>query len=119
MKGTAYFVKKPSRLSDLLKLHRIEEEKSYEIVRIIQLPQIDYENFAADLTVDREYIEQYAYLCVNQNGVWHCLLIQQENANTGIIVIPENNCWVDYAAFYGNSVPKIRDCFRNYSIAKK
>ena len=61
MRGSAYFVKKPSRLCDLLKPHRVEDEVSYEVVRTILLPQIDYENFATDLTVDREFIEQYAH----------------------------------------------------------
>ncbi len=107
MKGTAYFVKKPSRLSNLLKPHRIEDEVPYEIVRTILLPQIDYENIATDLTVDREYIEQSAHLCGIQDGVWRCLLIQQENAKTGILVMPEDQSWVGYAAYYGLSVPKI------------
>ena len=107
VKGTAYFVKKPSRLSNLLKPHRIEDEVPYEIVRTILLPQIDYENIATDLTVDREYIEQYAPLCGIQDGVWRCLLIQQENAKTGILVMPEDQSWIGYAAYYGFSVPKI------------
>ena len=37
MKGSAYFVKKPSRLRDLLKPHRVEDEVSYEVVRTILL----------------------------------------------------------------------------------
>ena len=106
MKGTAYFVKKPSRLSHLVTPHRIEDEVSYEIVKIIQLSQIDYENFATDLTVDREYIEQYAHLCGIHDNVWKCLFIQQENAKTGIIVMPESQCWVGFAAYYGHSIPK-------------
>ena len=106
MKGSAYFVKKPSRLRDLLKPHRVEDEVSYEIGRTILLPQIDYENFATDLAVDREFIEQYAHLCGIDSGVWKCLLIQQETAKTGILVMPEDRCWVSYAAYYGNAVPK-------------
>ena len=69
MKGTAFFVKKPSRLNNLLRPHRLEDEVNYEIVKTILLPQIDYENLATDLTVDREYIEQNAHLCGIQNGV--------------------------------------------------
>lgn len=107
MKGTAYFVKKPSRLSNLLRPHRLEDEVAYEIVRTILLPQIDYENIATDLTVNREYIKQYAYLCGIQDGVWRCLLIRQENAKTGILVMPEDQSWIGYAAYYGYSVPKI------------
>ena len=80
MKGTAFFVKKPSRLSNLLRPHKLEDETQYEVVKTIRLPQIDYENFASDLTVDRVYIEQNAHLCGVRNFVWKCLLIQQETA---------------------------------------
>lgn len=69
MKGTAYFVKNPSKLSNLVKPHRVEDEVSYEIVRTIYLPQIDYENFATDLTVDRAFIEENAHLCDIHDGV--------------------------------------------------
>ena len=55
MKGTAYFVKKPSKLRDLMRPHRIEDEVPYIVAKAILIPQIDYENIAADLTVDREY----------------------------------------------------------------
>lgn len=106
MKGTAYFVKKPSKLSHLVRPHRIEDEVPYEIVRTILLSQMDYENFATDLTVDREYIEKNASLCRIYDGVWKCLLIQQENAKSGILVMPEDQCWVGFAAYYGNAIPK-------------
>lgn len=106
MKGNAYFLKKPSRLRDLTRPHRIEDEVPYEVVRTVLLPQIDYENFATDLTVDREYIEKNAHLCGIENGVWKCLLIQQETAKTGILIMPEDESWVGYAAFYGNAIPK-------------
>ena len=106
MKGTAYFVKNPSKLSNLVKPHRVEDEVSYEIVRTIYLPQIDYENFATDLTVDRAFIEENTHLCSIHDGVWKCLLVQQENSKTGILVMPEDRCWVGFAAYYGYSVPK-------------
>ncbi len=35
--------------------------------------------FAADLTVDRQYIEQNAALCGIRDGVWKCMLIQQDD----------------------------------------
>ena len=44
-KGTAYFVKYPKTLQDLLILHDVAEENPYEIVKDIRLQPIDYENF--------------------------------------------------------------------------
>lgn len=106
MRGTAYFVRKPIRLSQLFKPHRIEDEVPYEIVKTIHLSQLDYENFATDLTVDREYIEQNADFCGIKDGVWKRLLIQQKNAKDGILVIPEYQSWIGYASFYGNTIPR-------------
>lgn len=107
MRDTAYFVKQPTRLNNLLKPHRIEEEAPYRIVGTVLLPQIDYENFATDLTVDREYIARNAHLCGIVDGVWQCLLIRQQNAKTGILVMPEAESWVGYAAYYGQSAPRL------------
>ena len=42
---TAFFVREPERLSDLMKPHLLERERLYEIVRTVTLPRIDYENF--------------------------------------------------------------------------
>ena len=50
MKDTAYFVKNPSKMSNLVKPHRVEDEVSYEIVRTIYLPQIDYESLRIPLS---------------------------------------------------------------------
>ena len=62
MRGSAYFVKKPSRLNNLLKPHRIEEEVPYEVVKTILLSQIDYENFATDLSpIISQNQEKYKY----------------------------------------------------------
>ena len=108
MQGIAFFVKRPRRINNLFRPHKIADEAPYEIMRTIRLSQIDYENFTADFTVEREFIEQNAALCGIDDGVWKCLLIQQENAKNGILIMPENQCWVGYAAYYGNSIPRFR-----------
>lgn len=102
---TAYFVKRPRRLRELFKPHKIEDEVPYNIVKAVLLSRIDYENFATDMTVEREYIDQYAHLCGIRDGIWNCLLIQQKNTKTGILVMPETQQWVGYAAYYGCSIP--------------
>lgn len=105
MRNTAYFVKKPRRLKDLVRPHRIEDEAPYEIVKTVSLSRIDYENIATDMTVERAYIAQYAHLCGIRDGVWRCLLIQQKNTKTGILVMPEDQSRVGYAAYYGWAMP--------------
>ena len=69
---------------------------------------MDYENFATGLTVDHDDIKQNAALCGIDDGVWKCPLIQQENTKNGMI-IPEDECRVDYAAYYGDSISRFQD----------
>lgn len=107
MRDTAYFVKSPRWISDLLLPHKMEEEVPFKIVKTIPLSRIDYENLAADLTAEREYMEPYAHLCGIRNGVWECLLIQQRITREGILIMPRDSRWVGYAAFWGNALPRI------------
>ena len=105
MRRSAYFVRKPRRLKDLVTPHKIEDEVPYEVIKTVLLAQIDYDNFAADMTVEREYIGPYAHLCGIRDGLRKYLLIQQKNMKNGILVIPEDRCRVGYAAYYGCSLP--------------
>ena len=96
-KGYAYFVNRPRRITDLQVLHAFDQESPYEIVAEIALPAIDYDNFINDLTVDRAFIENNALLCEN-GEIKKCLYVHGQNSNTGILVIPEDACWVGWAA---------------------
>ena len=86
-KGTAYFVKYPRTLQDLLILHDVAEENPYEIVKDIRLQPIDYENFITDMTVDRKFIEDAASLCEN-GEVKKCLFVHGRTAEKGVLVLP-------------------------------
>ena len=50
-KDTAYFVRRPSTISDLRVPHLLSLEKEYDIVKTIQLSWIDYENFCFEMPV--------------------------------------------------------------------
>ena len=97
--GTAYFVKAPRRIEDLLALHVVEEEWAYEIVKQVKLATIDYENFITDMIADRQFIEDNAVHC-SKDGTWHCILVQQHGRRDGVLVIPENSCYVGWAAYF-------------------
>ncbi len=75
-----------------MKMDSLESQRPYEIVKVIALPLIDYENFISDLTVDRQFLEDNAFLC-STNGIWKCLLIQREKKSDGILVIPLDRRW--------------------------
>lgn len=100
MKGTAYFVKYPSRKEDLLRPHLLEDRRAYEIVKTINLRAIDYKNFITDLRIEREYLEDNASLCSEDSaGVCHCILVKQQEGSDGVLVVPDACGYVIWAAY--------------------
>ena len=97
-KGTAYFVQHPRIVKDLIVLHDVVDEQPYEIVKEIWLQAIDFENFITDMTVDRQFIEDYAPLCDN-GEIKKCLLVRGRDPEYGILVLPEAKCFVGWAAY--------------------
>ena len=61
--GKAYFIRYPRIIEDLNVVHDVADESPYEIVKEIRLQAIDFENFATDMTVERQFIEDNAALC--------------------------------------------------------
>lgn len=97
-RGSACFVESPRIIEDLIMPHPIEQEKHYQIVKVIKLTKIDYENFITDMIADRQFIKDNAALC-SQGGVWRCLLVQQRGRSDGVLVMPADGCYVGWAAY--------------------
>jgi len=95
---TAYFVRHPRTIDDLLKPHLVSAERHYEIVRQIVLPAIDYENFIADMAADRQFLADNAELCA-EGEIMRCLLIRRRGRAGGILVLPENGAFAAWAAY--------------------
>ena len=95
----AFFVERPRRLEDLQFPHLIERERPYRIVATVTLQRIDYENFITDMLADRQLIEDHGQSC-KTGDVWDCLLVQQRGHTDGILVLPEQGCFVSWAAYY-------------------
>ncbi len=73
---TAYFVRRPRVLGDLLVPHPVEAEREYEVAARVLLSGLDFENFATDMLADRAFIEAYAALC-GEGEVLRCLLVRR------------------------------------------
>ena len=99
MHGYVYFVERPRRIEDLMVPHLIEQERPYRIVTEIQLPAIDYENFITDMLADRQFIEDHVRRC-KKDEVWSCLLVRRRGQPNGILVMPEDGCFVGWAAYF-------------------
>ena len=95
--GTAYFIQDPRVMEDLNVIHALDWEKPYQIVKEIYLQAIDFENFVTDMTVDRQFIEDNASLC-EDGEVKKCLLVRGRDPRIGILVIPDAERYVGWAA---------------------
>ena len=100
--GRAFFVERPRRIEDLQILHLIDRERPYRIIATVELRKIDYENFVADMLVDRQFIEDHGQDC-KAGEVWDCLLVRQRGRTDGVLVLPEQDCFVSWAAY----VPRV------------
>ena len=96
--GRAHFVRNPRVFEDLIKPHLLERERLFVVTKTIKLSAIDYENFVTDMLADRQFIEDSADLC-SKGDVWKCLLVQKRGRRGGVLVMPENSCFVGYAAY--------------------
>ena len=95
--GHGFFVECPRTIDDLMKPYLLAHEQEYQIVKTVEIGKMDYENFVTDMLADRQFIEDNAGLCL-QGEVWQCLLIRQRGCSDGILVMPENGCFVGWAA---------------------
>lgn len=100
--GYAYFVENPRVIEDLIKPHLLEQERPFEVVKTVKLRTIDYENFVTDMVADRQFIEDSADLC-SKGEIWKCILVQKRGSHDGVLVMPEDRCYVGYAAYLVNA----------------
>ena len=101
--GYAYFVDNPRVLEDLIKPHPLEQECPFEVVKTVKLGTIDYQNFVTDMVADRQFIEDSADLC-SKGEIWKCLLVQKRGSHDGVLVMPEDKCYVGYAAYFAGEM---------------
>ena len=86
--ATALFIKSPRVIEDLICPHLLEQEREYEVVQEIILPQIDYKNFITDMLADRQFLEDNAHLCGTFPSI-RCLRIRSRTRRKGVLVVPQ------------------------------
>jgi len=100
--GTAYFVEYPFSFEDTRKPLSLHRGKTYEVIAIVDLPQIEFENFITDMTQWREFIDEHGLKCrVTTDGVWQSILVRQKGSDDGYLVMTdgyEYPRWVAYLA---------------------
>lgn len=100
----AFFVEHPRRIDDLRRPFPLESSKPYIIEKTITLAEIDYENFITDLYADRWFVDKYTDKCrVDENGVWHCILVKQKIKADGILVMSDGHVFPKWSAYLSNT----------------
>ena len=96
--GYAYFVENPRILEDLRVPHPVEMEQQFMVVKTVRLTKIDYENFITDMLADRQFIEDYGKRC-KKSEIWECLFVRRRGQSEGVLIMPEQDCFVGWAAY--------------------
>ena len=100
--GSAFFVFSPRNADEFNQPFPLDRIQPYRIIGRVALNGMDYENFATDMLVEREYLEPFEELC-RTGAVYECVLVcQQGNNKTGILVIPDSGGYIKCAACYDN-----------------
>ncbi len=98
--GRAGFVSRPRRIDDLRDENNTRfEEIDYEVTTIVNLDPVDYEKFITDMTVSRDYLEDVSGNREEEKKV-KCLLVVGRGFSEGVLVVPNDEGFVDYAAIY-------------------
>jgi len=92
----AYFIKNPRNAEQLRAPRLVSDAVPYEEVKTVTLGKIDYDNFASDRLVSRDFLEN-AENCGVIDGVYRCLLIQC-GGKPDLLVVPDKDGYVEYAA---------------------
>lgn len=97
--GSAFFVFSPRNAEELSRPFPLERLRPFRIVARVTLSGLDYENFAADMLVERAYLEAYEDAC-RIGDVYACVLVRRRGKGRGILVVPDSGGYTRCAAIY-------------------
>ena len=96
---TAYFVRRPDTIDDLMEPHPWGRELPFEIVKRLTLNKTEYENFIWDMFPEREFLRAGFGTCSGGDPM-RCLLVRCRGAKDGVLVTTRRPELVEYAAYY-------------------
>ena len=100
MKQQAVFIWGPRTEEEMKTTSAMGALLEYEIVKTVRLGWMEYENFATDMLVDREFLEEAAEITRTSPGQpARCVLVRKRFSKKGILVIPRG-AYVRLAALY-------------------
>ncbi len=99
------FHKKVPSIAEILNLPRNREDMSFQIEKVIELNAKDFTTYSNMLlTATPEFISDNTDLMyVDDNKVWHCLLVHNKASHRGILVEADGYYYARYTAYVGNT----------------
>lgn len=96
----AHFVYFARRIDELMTEYPEDEGKEYVIEKTIELPKVEYENFASDLRPERGFIEKNKDLCRIESDIFHCVLVREQDESEGVLVMSDGENFPFLVALY-------------------
>lgn len=99
------FHRKVSGISEILSLPRDREDDAFQIEKVIELNAKDFTAFSNRLLMAApQFIaDNQDLMYVDDNRVWHCLLVHNKANHKGILVEADGYDYARYTAYVGNT----------------
>lgn len=99
------FHRKVSSVSEIMSLPRNRDDHPFQIEKVIELSAKDFTEYSNMLlTATPAFIQDNQDLMyVDNNEVWHCLLVHDKVSHRGILVEADGYDYARYSAYVGNT----------------
>jgi len=99
------FHRKVSSVSEILSLPRNRDDHPFQIEKVIELSAKEFTAYSNMLlTATPSFIQDNQDLMyVDNNEVWHCLLVHDKASHRGILVEADGYDYARYSAYVGNT----------------
>ena len=94
----AVFIPRPRNAEELKCFNYKMQFREYSVVEKLRLSLTDYENFCADMQVQREFLAGRSEKCACGMR-WSCLLVCTKKRSGGVLVIPREDGSTAWAAY--------------------
>jgi len=100
MNEKALFLRKASNINELRLLDEEDGDRApYVIEKTIELPDEEFKKFSDELLWDTKIAKENVDLMyIDDNGVWHCVLVTSREADYGVLVEAEGYDYPRYTA---------------------
>ena len=98
--GTAVFKVEPTTIEDLVMPIRRAGMFRFVVKHIEVLGQMAFENFAADMTVWREFIDKYPESKINEQGIFEVIYVTTKDSDRGVLVAADGKDFPQWCALW-------------------